>query len=338
MRKHPSIKDVALRASTSIATVSRILNDAAYPVSKDLRARVKAAISELDYRPNRMAQTLRSRQTQSIGLIVRDISNSYFSLIAKGVTDEASARGLMPLICSSKRNPELELEYMRLLAQYQVAGVILAGAGRSDEEYVERLRGTVADLRSQNVRVVACATQGVPMPVTLVDNSDIGRQAFEVLHGYGHTDILVIGGPGEDLANKMRILGFTDAAREHGVSGCRVVTGEYSWEHGYGAAKAVLAGAPEITAVYGTNGHIAVGALRYLEESGRKVPQEISVLGTGDVTVTPYTFPVLSMIKMPLEQIGAAAVRMVFEPGLDVNTVKAFPCEYVERESVSARH
>lgn len=336
MGKQVSIKDVALRAGTSIATVSRILNNVGYPVSDELRARVEAAIRDLGYRPNRMAQNLRSKQTQSIGLIVRDISVSYFSLIAKGVTEEASSRGLMPLVCSSKRNPKLEIEYLRLLAQYQVAGVILAGASWEDEDYRQRMAATVADLRAQDVRVIGCAPQNVPMPCALVDNEAIGRQAFDVLSGHGHSHIAVLGGEASNLSNKLRTKGFTDAADKKGVT-YKVSSGTFSWEHGHDALSALLAADPAITAVYATNDHIAVGALRYLEENGRNVPEEISVMGTGDVAVAPYTFPALSTIRMPFETMGAAAVKMIFDPSVKDDTLVTFDCEYIERESVGPK-
>jgi LacI family transcriptional regulator len=337
MGKQFSIKDVASRAGTSIATVSRILNNVGYPVSDELRARVEAVVRDLGYRPNRMAQNLRSKQTQSIGLIVRDISTSYFSLIAKGVTEEASSRGLMPLVCSSKRNPKLEIEYLRLLAQYQVAGVILAGSSWNDEDYLKRMRDTVEDLRAQDIRVVACAPQEVPMPVAMVDNFAIGKQAFGVLHKYGHTHIAILGGEEGNFSNRLRIQGFIEEAKKKNVT-YEVSTGDFSWEHGHDALGSILAEDPAITAVYATNDHIALGALRYLEESELKVPEEISVLGTGDVMVAPYTFPSLSTIKMPFEQLGAAAVKMIFDPSLGIDTIVPFTCEYIERESVGPKY
>lgn len=336
MGKQVSIKDVALRAGTSIATVSRILNNVGYPVSDELRARVEATIRDLGYRPNRMAQNLRSKQTQSIGLIVRDISSSYFSLIAKGVTEEASSRGLMPLVCSSKRNPKLEIEYLRLLAQYQVAGVILAGASWDDDDYRQRMAQTVEDLRAQDVRVIGCAPQEVAMPCAMVDNAAIGKQAFGILREKGHTHIAVLGGEESNLSNKLRIQGFVDAAAKKGAT-CKVSSGSFSWEHGHSALSAILAEDPEVTAVYATNDQIAVGALRYLEETGKSVPGEFSVLGTGDVALAPYTFPALSTIKLPFEALGAAAVKMIFDPSLQKDSVVSFACEYFERESVGPR-
>ncbi|MDR3073096.1 MAG: LacI family transcriptional regulator [Deltaproteobacteria bacterium] len=336
MGKQVSIKDVAFLAGTSIATVSRILNNVGYPVSDELRVRVEEAIRELGYRPNRMAQNLRSKQAQSVGLIVRDISDSYFSAIAKGVTEEASARGLMPLVCSSKRNPKLEIEYMRLLAQYQVAGVILAGASWVDNDFRPRLKATVADLRVQGVRVIGCAPQEVVMPRALVDNEALGRASFAVLREQGHSRFAVLGGNPGNYSNVLRIKGFTDEAQKHGATWVEA-SAAFSWEHGHSALGGLLAEDPAITAVYATNDHIAVGALRYLEENGRQVPEEISVLGTGDIPVASYTFPALSTFRLPFAELGAAAVKMCFDPNLGEDTILSFACDYVPRESVGPR-
>lgn len=336
MGKQISIKDVALRAGTSIATVSRILNNVGYPVSDELRARVEDAIRELGYRPNRMAQNLRSKQTQSIGLIVRDISDSYFSAIAKGVTEEASSRGLMPLVCSSKRNPKLEIEYMRLLAQYQVAGIILAGAGWQDDDFKARMEDAVADLHAQGVRLVGCAPQTVLMPCAMVDNTAVGFQAFHVLHELGHTHFAIIGGERDNISNQHRTAGFIGECRKNGCTWVESY-GTFSWQHGHGALAAILEQDPEITAIYATNDHIAVGALRYLEETGRQVPDEFSVLGTGDITVAPYTFPAMSTFRLPFADLGAAAVKMIFDPNLTDSTIVPFTSEYIARESVGPR-
>ena len=336
MGKPISIKDVAFRAGTSIATVSRILNNVGYPISEELRIRVEAAIRELGYRPNRMAQYLRSKQTQSIGLIVRDISISYFSLIAKGVTDQAMARGLMPLVCSSKRTPSLEIEYLRLLAQHQVGGIIIAGAAWADDEYRKRLELTIADLRAQDVRVIACAPHEVTMPCALVDNLDIGRQAFDVLHRYGHNRIAILAGERTNLSNRLRVNGFIEEANKAGAF-YTLVEDDFFWERGYTALATIFAEDPTITAIYAINDHIALGALRFLQESGRRVPEKVSVIGTGDVAVAPYTCPALSTIKIPFEELGATAVNMIFDPKLAENTVLTFKCTYVERESVGPR-
>ncbi len=333
MSKQVSIKDVALHAGTSIATVSRILNDVGYPISEALRLRVESAIRELGYRPNRMAQNLRSKQTQSIGLVVRDISDSYFGAIAQGVTEEASARGLMPLVCSSKRNPKLEIEYLRLLAQYQVAGVILAGAGWVDEDFRVRMKRTVQDLAKQGIRVVGCAPQEVPLPCALVDNTAIGREAHQLLHELGHTSFGVLAGDDINYSNLLRVKGFREAAAAAGTTWFES-TGAFSWQHGYSAVRELLTPHPEITAFFATNDNIAVGALRCLEEMGQKVPAQVSVLGVGDIAVAQYTSPALSTFRLPFYDLGTTAVKMIFDARLREDSVIPFASDYVRRESV----
>ncbi len=336
MSKQVSIKDVALHAGTSIATVSRILNDVGYPISETLRSRVETAIRELGYRPNRMAQNLRSKQTQSIGLVVRDISDSYFGAIAQGVTEEASTRGLMSLVCSSKRNPKLEIEYMRLLAQYQVAGVIIAGAGWVDEDFRARLKRTVQDLNKQGVRVISCAPQEVAMPCATVDNSAIGREACRLLSELGHTTFGVLSGDDINYSNLLRVEGFAEAAGAAGAAWFKS-TGAFSWQHGYTAVRELLTDHPDITAFFATNDNIAVGALRGLEEMGKRVPDQISVLGVGDIAMAEYTSPALSTFRLPFYDFGATAVKMIFDGHLREDTLVPFSGNYIRRESVGVR-
>ncbi len=336
MGKPTSIKDVAVFAGTSIATVSRILNDTGYPVSQALRARVENAIQTLGYRPNRMAQNLRSKQAMSIGLIIRDIGDSYFGAIAQGATEEASRRGLMPLVCSSKRNPKLELDYLHLLAQHQVAGIVLAGASWEDEGFRARMAQSLELLSAQGIRVVSCAPQVVAMPCALVDNKAMGAGACRILSEKGHKEFGVLAGEATNLSTMLRVTGFAEEAKAEGAS-CTQVEGDFSWEHGHAATREILERHPSVTALFAATDILAVGALRCLEEMGRKVPGDISVLGVGDVTVAQYTRPALSTFSIPFHDLGAAGVRLIFDPATTQDTIVNLPYSYVSRESVGER-
>ena len=336
MGKPASIKDVAVFAGTSIATVSRILNDTGYPVSQALRVRVENAIRSLGYRPNRMAQNLRSKQAMTIGLVIRDIGDSYFSAIAQGATEEASRRGFMPLVCSSKRDPKLELEYLHLLAQHQVAGIVLAGAGWEDETYRTRMAQAVESLSRQGIRVVSCAPQTATMACVLVDNFALGQEAFHVLHALGHNNFGLLCGDEANLSTQLRIGGFMQEAQKAGASSISA-QGTFSWEHGYTATRELVEAHPQITALFASTDNIAVGALRCLEEMQRKVPDDISVLGVGDIVVAPYTSPALSTFSIPFHELGAAGVRMIFDPKSTPETIVHLPYAYISRESVGPR-
>ena len=336
MGKPASIKDEAVFAGTSIATVSRILNDTGYPVSQSLRLRVENAIRSLGYRPNRMAQNLRSKQAMTIGLVIRDIEDSCFGAIAQGATEEASRRGLIPLVCSSKRDPKLELEYLHHLAQHQVAGIVLAGAGWEDEAYRTRLAQAVESLSIQGIRVVSCAPQTATMPCALVDNFALGKDAFHVLYDQGHRYFGLLCGDAANLSIQQRIGGFVEEARNAGAVFVSA-EGAVSWQHGYTAAKDLVKAHPEITALFASTDTIAVGALRCLEEMRRNVPDDISVLGVGDIAVTQYTSPTLSTFNIPFNELGVAGVRLIFGQNTTPETIVYLPYSYVSRESVGPR-
>lgn len=337
-KKRVSIKDVARAAGTSIATVSRILNASDHPVSEELRARVEEAAHKLEYRPNRMAQNLRNKQAGAVGLLVRDIADTYFSNIARGVTEEAGAMGLMPLVCSSKRNPELEIEFLYFLAQYQVAGIILAGAGWRDAAFMTKMATAVKDIQDMGIRIVACAPQGAPMPVAMVDNIAIGREAFARLHALGHKKIGLITGEDSNLSSHLRIEGFMEAAGAAGAApdpSEMLALGHFSWEHGYRASRELMHRRPDITAFFCSNDNIAVGALRGLGEMGLSIPGDVSVLGVGDIDMAPYTTPPLSTFHIPFAEMGRIGVRMVVADGETPMAGHIFEAEYVERASVS---
>ncbi|MDR2503728.1 MAG: LacI family transcriptional regulator [Deltaproteobacteria bacterium] len=338
MIQRVSIKDVAKLAGTSIATVSRTLNAADHPVSEELRSRVLQASLALRYRPNRMAQNLRKKQTTAIGLLVRDIGDTYFSGIAKGVTHEAEMRGLMPLVCSSRRDHGLEIEFMHLLAQHQVAGIILTGSGCRNKEFSSKMFDTVREIQGMGIRVVACAHQDIPMPQVLVDNFVIGRAAFSKLYSLGHRDFAVISGEGDNASTNMRIDGFVEAAHEAGVAlehEKDVYYGDFSWAHGRAAACRILEKRPRASAIFCTNDNIAIGVIRGLREMGCNPPEDMSVIGVGDIAMAPYTHPSLSTFHIPLGELGATALMLIFDPKADNDTRIFLDSSYMGRESVT---
>ena len=132
--KKASIHDVAKKARASITSVSRIINNVNYPVSDELRERVLDAVKELNYVPNKAAQSLRTKSTRTIGLVVRDIADPFFSQIAKGVTEKVMELGYMAMVCNSEGDVDYEYDYLDLLIHQSVEGIILAGGGYKDKK------------------------------------------------------------------------------------------------------------------------------------------------------------------------------------------------------------
>lgn len=331
-----SIRDVAQLADVSLATVSRVLGGADYPVRPDLREKVLKAAAELHYQPNRIAQNLRSRNTNVIGLLVRDISDHYFADIAKGVTDEASRRGLMTLVCTTQRDHAKEVKVLETLSQYKVKGIILAGAGwRNDAENYSKLMHSIDVLKKEGVRIVCCAPHQFETASVTVDNEAIGKMAFREFEKQGHRKFLVLGGDEDNLSSYYRIRGFIELALS---TGCCVIkdetenSGTFTWEYGSKAVEKLLPTHPDATAVFCTNDNIAFGVLSKLLSMGIRVPEDISVLGVGDVDVAAFSTPPLSTFKVPFVEIGRQAVNMI-EDKAQPNIV--LQSTFVSRGSVS---
>ena len=334
-----SIKNVAKEAGVSIATVSRIINNTAYPVSDELRERVLEAISKLHYQPCFSAQSLRTRVSSTIGLLVRDIADPYFASIAKGVTERALALSLMPLVCSTNRDPDLELRYLRLLSQYQVAGIVLAGAGWMDADHMQAMTGVVDMLVAQQIRLVACSPYEISIPTVSVDNEAVGRSAHAVLWGKGHRAFVVLGGQKNNLSSHLRVQGFLQAHAEKNCgTACTVLhQASYGRQGGYDAGCEAARLGGNSTAMFCVTDSIAIGALRGLADNGREAPHRMSVISVGDTEAAAFTSPALSTFRISLEDIGRRAVNLIVEEdGGERNHLLHTPFELVERESVRA--
>jgi DNA-binding LacI/PurR family transcriptional regulator len=164
----------------------------------------------------------------------------------------------------------------------------------------------------------------------------IGRESFDLLYAKGHRYFGLLCGDKANLSNQFRVGGFVERATAAGVTVTRL-EGTFSWRHGYAGAQELARSHPEITAFFASTDIIAVGALHGLADMGRKVPDEISVLGVGDTMVAPYTSPALSTFRLPLHDLGAAGVALIFSPDATDETVVNLPYTYVSRGSVGVR-
>lgn len=331
-----SIKDVANKAKVSVSTVSRIINNKSYPVSDELRKRVEKAIKELDYVPNKFAQNLRTNKTNVIGIIVRDISDPYFAEIAKGVTEKALELGYMALVCNSKRNIKHELKYHDLLLQQRVVGIIIAGGGHKSEKIKEALKIKIDNARKQKVKVVGLANQGVDLPLISVDNIKIGHLMGNYMINNNHHKIAFIGGNKDIITNEERLQGFIKSitTRNLSVNKDLIIHGDFTWKSGYESSKKLFRNEIDITGICCANDNIAIGVLRYLKEKNIKVPEEISVISVGDISLAKYTSPQLTTVKIPFYELGSKSVEFIASEEIHEDTKAYFDTHIVKRKSV----
>lgn len=307
-----TIKDVARAAGVSVSTVSHVLSGNR-PISTATRLRVMDTITQLGYRPNQLAQGLVSKTTRSIGLLVPDLVNPFFSIIAGAMEVVAHDRGYSVILCNTNLDPAREADYLAVLLSRQVDGLIY-------------FPGT----RMSNPALTSAIDAAVPIVVVderidhlsgvFVDNFDGGRQLGSYLAGLGHRSILFIGGTEGFLTIMDRLAGLRAGLAEGGAPADAVHTsfGECRAAHGYAVVHAYAQegffapDSPErITAVVGANDLIAFGALRALRELRLNVPGDCSLAGFDGIELTAVTCPSLTTVQQPCSSIATCAVELL---------------------------
>lgn len=299
-----TIGDVARRARVSTATVSRVLSGVG-GARRETSERVISAARDLGYRPSGIARSLKLRTTRTLGLIVTDIENPFFPQLVRAVEDAAQADGYALLLCNAADDPEREASYLDLLVDRRVDGVIIAASslGARHGEWL-------ADPPLPVVLVNAPASD-VALPSIASDNRSGGRIAAEHLVALGHRRIGVLtAGPRNPDAGA-RLAGVRDALDAAGIDrgGPAVVTGAADVSGGEAAMTELLHRHLDVTGVVAYNDLMAIGALRAIRAAGRRVPEDVSVVGFDDVQLAAFLEPPLTTVAQATAEMGRWAVE-----------------------------
>ena len=316
---------VAQRAGVSLATASRVLHGSGgRAVGDALRAKVLAAAEELRYVSNGPAQALARATTSVVGLVVHDVADPYFSAIAAGAMRVARAHDLMVMVAATFRDPLLELEYLARLRAQRARAVLLAGSGFGDLQFSARLAAQIEAFEQQGGRVALIGDHGVSADTVLPDNRNGAAEAVRHLWELGHRRIGVIAGPRELATVAHRLDGAREALRALGgpLPDDHVVDADFTRAGGRAAAIELLRRRPEVTAILALNDVMAAGVLAALRDDlHRAVPAEVSVIGFDDLPQAADLHPALTTVRLPLEEIGERAMRLILEdaelPGRD---------------------
>ena len=302
-----TLVDVARRAGVSTMTVSRVINGSGY-ASAAVQARVNQAIAELGYMPNVLARQLRSSRTKTLALVLTDITNPFFTTIARGVEDAARAQGYAVMFCNTDESADEELDYVRVLIQRRVDGVLLVPAtdARESLELLRRhaLPVVVLDrrLRSGDIDQVRA------------DSEEGAYLAVRHLIDLGHRRIAVMVGPESVSTSADRVGGYKRALAEAGIDAepQQILFGKYTQASGYEMTGRLLAASPVPTAIFAGNNFIAFGALQGLRESGLEIPDDMSIVVFDDLP-QGWILPFLTVISQPAYEIGKQAGEMMLE-------------------------
>ncbi len=306
-----TMRDVAREAGVSIKTVSRVVNNQG-EISAETRRRVLAAIERLGYRPSKVARALVTQHTETVGLILGDIANPFFSEVARGVLQTAQAQGYDVFLCNSDYDPQQEIHALYSLADHNVDGMIIFPCWENEE----KLKAFAA--RHRPLVVVNRVFPSHPgMSLVLNDIRQGARLAVEYLIGRGHTAIGLLAGRAAPLRRMERVQGFREALLAHGlpVVDDWILTGAPTMdvERGYEAARQLLTHHPQVTAVLAYNDLIAIGAIRACQELGRRVPDDLAIVGFDDIPLAGMIEPPLTTVHIDKFQLGQQAVLRLVE-------------------------
>jgi LacI family transcriptional regulator len=290
----------------SPATVSRVIQGAKN-VHPATREKVRRAIEELGYVPSAVAQSLRSKRTRSLALVVSDITNTYWTTVARGVEDEAQGQGYSVLLCNTDENLAKQLRYLDLLIGQQVDGVIIAPFD-VDARHLDKLRQ-----RSIPTVVIDRRIEGWDVDSVCGDSISGAGALVQHLIGLGHTRIAVVSGPRNTSTAEDRVTGYCQALDGAGipVDPKLIKRGEYRASTGEALTNELLDEGLNPTAIFATNNAIAMGVIDALAKRGLRIPQDIALVSFDDLPDLSHLFPFLTVVAQPAYDMGVNAAQLL---------------------------
>ena len=326
-----TIYDLARETGFSASTVSRALSGSGQ-IRPDTVRRIREVAGAMGYRPNHVARSLTVRRSDSIGLMLPDIANPFFPALVREIQLLAHQHGRTLLLCNTGGVPEVEIEYLEILASRRIDGVLTMGLSASTDVVRQYLQG--------GMRFVALdrASTAPEILSVLADHRQGGLLATLHLTSMGHRRIGYVSGPLNLAVAQERLEGHRDALRLSGLSPDArwEAAGDFSEASGYEEAEKLLARAPELTALAVANDLMALGVIAALRERGREVPADVSVVGFDDIELGRYAVPTLTTVRQPLAALARAAIELLLgSPTADgaVTQPGLMPVEMVVRDS-----
>jgi DNA-binding LacI/PurR family transcriptional regulator len=302
-----SLKELAAHVGLSSATVSLVINRS--PGAKSIPAatqeRVRQAARELNYRPNLMARSLRQKRSFTIGVIVPEVSEGYAAMVLSGIEDHLLQEGYFYFVASHRHRPDLIDEYPALLQQRVVEGIIVVDTPLT---------------RSPSLPTVAISGhKDVPRVTNIVLDHDLAAHlALDHLHKLGHSKIVIIKGQDFSSDTETRWRSIQSAAKQLGLSLSEHLSVQLEGdlatpELGYRITQKLLARTQDFTAIFAFNDISAIGAIQALREAGKRVPEDVSVVGFDDIQSAAYQNPGLTTVRQPLRQMGMVAAETLLQ-------------------------
>jgi LacI family transcriptional regulator len=311
-RKRVTIEDVARAAGVSRQTVSRAINDRG-EISPQTRARVLRIAEEMDYHPSGIARGLATHRTHTLGLVIPDVANPFFSDVARGAEHVAYAAGYNVFLCNTDEAPQREWTVLQSLEEKRVDGIVLCSSRLNNG----KLRTVVA----RHPAVVLVNRRLGPMDrdngvgVVMLDDVTGGRIAAQHLLDSGHRAVGFLAGPPASHSGRQRAQGHRAAlaAADLPYEPAWTIPCPADVDGGHRAARDLLTAHPELTALFCYNDLVAVGALQACTALGRRVPDDLAVVGFDDILLAALVTPALTTCRVPRYELGVQAMRLLLD-------------------------
>jgi LacI family transcriptional regulator len=303
-----TIREVARQAKVSVGTVSNVLAGSA-TVRAELRRRVEEAMRGLDYHPNQIARSLKTRQTKTLGMVISDITNPFFPQVVRGAEDAAIAAGYLLITLNTDDNPERERQSLSMLRARKVDGLLLTvAASRDDMNHVEQFRDSGLP--------IVCIDREVPhVPLDLVcaDNVRGAKMCMQHLLSRGHKRIGYLSGSVGLFTAVTRLDGFNQALAEAGIPPDEKLIrhGDFRFDSGYRLAKEMLLEHEPPTALFASNAMMGFGALKAIHELGLRCPEDVALAMFDDIPFGDVIQPRLTVVAQPAYDMGRVAAELL---------------------------
>jgi LacI family transcriptional regulator len=327
-----TIHDVAKRAGVAPITVSRVINNSGY-ISQETRYRVEQAISALGYVPNALARGLRSKRTNTLALVMTDITNPFFTNIARGVEDIASEAGFSVIFCNTDESEPEEFKSAHIMAEKQVDGILLVPACSNSR--------TVEFLKSVDIPVVLLDRRvpDVEIDVVRCDSIAGAYELVQLLISLGHKRIAIISGQRGVSTAEDRVIGYHQAMTEAGLEeNEQVYFGSFTQACGYEFTKKALTLPYPPTAFLGANNFISIGIMKALRNQKLRVPEDVTLVGFDDLPLPLFIDePFLTVAVQPAYEMGKKATELLLNRLLGKAPEECLevilPIEIIQRKS-----
>ena len=335
-----TIKDIARITNLSVATVSLVLNNKEGRVSEETRKRVLQVADEMDYRPNQLARGLVTRHTNTVGLIIPDVTNAFFANFAKNIQVTCQEAGYNMFLCNTNNLPEKDIEYVNALLERQVDGILLSLAATSDQSSAAECCDLMKKMGKPLVLIDRMVDDAEVLSV-LVDHEMGGFLATQHLIQLGHTRIGCITGPMTVRSSKQRLKGYQRALKESRIEFDLSLIQEFRFEmlSDFNIVKKLLN--EKVSAIFAFNDLIAYGILQQAAQHGYSIPDDFSLVGFDDLPLSELMAVPLTTISQPIKAMSETAadtlIQMISKsnPELKNDGNIFFAPKLVERKSTS---